>query len=433
MTARSTLLITNNTTKIMTRRVVITGMGVISPLANNVNDFWKGLVEGQCAIDYIQQIPNENLPVRIAAEVKNFDPTAYGIDKSSIRHSDTFALYAMAAATQAMQDAGLEVEGTGANAIAADRIGVCIGSGVGGIQTFQKQHAVLMNDGSRRVSPLFIPMMIGNMGAANVATVFHAEGPCLPVVTACATGTHSIGEAFLTIAYGRADAMIAGGTEAAVTEIAIAGFNNCKALTHIEDPKHASIPFDANRSGFVLGEGSGVMILEEYEHAVRRGANILAEVVGYGNTCDAYHYTAPRPDAKCSSKAIAEALRMAKYTAEDHLYINAHGTSTPLNDKSETLAIKMALGETDARRALISSNKSMIGHMLGAAGAVELIASVMTLCKGIVPPTIGLTTPDPDCDLDYVPGTARQANVNVAISNSFGFGGQNACVAIRKM
>lgn len=408
-------------------------MGVISPLANNVNDFWKGLVDGVCAIDFIQSIPNEDLPVRIAAEVKNFDPAAYGIDKGMVRHSDRFALYAIAAAYQAMQDCGLEVDGTGNNAVAADRLGVCIGSGVGGIQTFHKEHTVLMNEGVRRISPLFIPMMIGNMGAANVAITFNAQGPCLPVVTACATGTHSVGEAFLTIKSGRADAMIAGGSEAAITEIAIGGFNNCKALTHREDPKSASIPFDKNRSGFVLGEGAGVLILEEYEHAVRRGAHIYAEVAGYGNTCDAHHYTAPRPDGLCASRAIKLALDEAAYASSEKLYINAHGTSTPLNDKSETIAIKLALGEADAHKAVISSNKSMIGHMLGAAGAVELVASALTLKEGIVPPTVNLNEPDPECDLDYVPNTARQVQCDVAVSNSFGFGGQNACVALRRI
>lgn len=282
------------------------------------------------------------------------------------------------------------------------------------------------------ISPLFIPTMISNMAAGNVAITYNAEGPCLPIVTACATGTHSIGEAYRAIKHGYADAIITGGSEAAVTPIAIGGFANAKALSRSEDPLSASIPFDIRRQGFVLGEGAGIVILEEYEHAIKRNATIYAEVCGYGNTCDAYHYTAPRPDASTAANAMKIALEEANYNANDCLYINAHGTSTPLNDKTETLAIKLALGEENARKAVISSTKSMTGHMLGAAGGVELIAAVMSMNDGIVHPTIGLLEPDPECDLDYVPLKARKTDITIAISNSLGFGGHNGTIAIRK-
>ncbi|OQA89073.1 MAG: 3-oxoacyl-(acyl-carrier-protein) synthase 2 [Bacteroidetes bacterium ADurb.Bin234] len=283
------------------------------------------------------------------------------------------------------------------------------------------------------VSPLFIPMMISNIAAGNIAISHKAEGPCLPVVTACATGTHSIGEAYRAIKHGYADAIIAGGTEASITPLAVGGFGNAKALSRSLDPLSASIPFDKRRQGFVIGEGAGVLILEEYEHAKARNAKIYAEVCGYGNTCDAYHYTAPKPDGLCAAKAMQLALEEAGYSDNDNLYINAHGTGTPLNDKTETMAIKLALGEKKAIQTLISSTKSMTGHMLGAAGAAELIASVLSLKEGIIAPTIGLQESDPECDLDYVPNIARKADINIAISNSLGFGGHNASVAIRKI
>ncbi|MDY5969343.1 MAG: beta-ketoacyl-ACP synthase II [Bacteroidales bacterium] len=414
------------------KRVVITGIGVISPIANNVTDFWNGLTNGVCGIDFIKSFDASTVSAKLAAEVKDFNPNDYDIDKSLMRHSDLYAQYALAAASMAMKDCGLEVNAEGSNGIAPERLGSYIGSGVGGIQTFCNEHTVLMEMGPNRISPFFIPMMISNMAAANVAIAFHAQGPCLPVVTACATSTHAVGEAFLAVAMGRADAVITGGSEAAVCPMAIGGFCSCKALSKSTDPLEASIPFDARRNGFVLGEGSGVLILEEYEHAKARGAKIYAEVAGYGNTCDAHHYTAPHPSGEPQSRSIRQALDMAGYKGEN-LYINAHGTSTPLNDKSETLAIKLALGEEEATRAVISSNKSMIGHMLGAAGAVELAATALTLKNGVVPPTLGLTHPDLDCDLDYVPLTARQWQANMAVSNSFGFGGHNACVALRKI
>ena len=411
------------------KRVVITGIGCISPLGNSVDAMWSELLKGSCAIDHIQSMDTTDLPVKIAAEVKDFRPEDFGIDRPMIRHNDRYALFAIAAATQAMRDSGLEV----GKDVDPTRLGCAIGSGVGGIQTFCREHSSLLENGARGVSPLFIPEMIANIASGNVAIVFHAEGPNLPVVTACATGTHSIGEAYRMIREGRADAMITGGAEAAVCEIAISGFANSKALTTVEDPMAASLPFDSRRKGFVIGEGAGVMILEDYEVARRRGAHIYAEVCGYGNSCDAYHYTAPRSDAKSATNCIKWALEEAGYKEGEKLYINAHGTGTPLNDKCETLAVKQALGETAARAAVISSTKSMMGHMLGATGAVELVICAKTLQEGKVAPTIHLDSPDPECDLDYTPHTARDYAPALTISNSFGFGGQNACVALRRI
>ena len=411
------------------KRVVITGIGCITPLGNNVDTMWSNLLKGTCAIDKIKNINTDNLTVKVAAEVMGFNPEDFGIEKAMIRHNDRYALYAIAAATQAMQDSALTVD----KDVDPSRFGCAIGSGIGGIQTFCREHASMLENGPRRVSPLFIPEMIANIASGNVATVFHAEGPNLPVVTACATGTHSVGEAYRMIKEGRADAMITGGTEAAICEIAIAGFANSKALSISEDPMAASLPFDARRKGFVMGEGSGVMILEDYELAKRRGAHIYAEVCGYGNSCDAFHYTAPRADAKCATNAIRWALEEAGFKHGEKVYINAHGTGTPLNDKTETLAIKQAMGEDEARKAVISSTKSMHGHMLGATGAVEMVICAKTLQEGKVAPTIHLDQPDPECDLDYTPHTARDFAADLTISNSFGFGGQNACVALRKI
>ncbi len=411
------------------KRVVITGLGCISPLGNNVDKMWGNLLDGKCAINTIQTLNPENLPVKVAAEVLDFKPEEFGIDKAMIRHNDRYALYAIAAATQAMQDSGLEV----GKDVDSTRFGCAIGSGTGGIQTFCREHAAMLQNGPRHVSPLFIPEMIANIASGNTAIVFHAEGPNLPVVTACATGTHSVGEAYRMIHEGRADAMITGGAEAAICEIAIAGFANSKALSTSEDPMAASLPFDARRKGFVMGEGAGVMILEDYEMAKRRGAHIYAEVCGYGNTCDAFHYTAPRADGKSATNAIKWALEEAQYKTGEKIYINAHGTGTPLNDKTETLAIKQAMGEEAARKAVISSTKSMMGHMLGATGAIELVICAKTLQTNKVAPTIHLDQPDPECDLDYTPHTARDFQADLTISNSFGFGGQNACVALRRM
>ena len=407
------------------RRVVITGMGIVSPLGNDVSTFWNNLKDGKCGISEITSFPIDDFPVRLAGEIKNFNPEDYGVDKALIRRSDRFTHFALVAAKQAMEDSQLQID--------PERLGVYIGSGVGGIHTFYSESKKLLENGMGWVSPLFIPTMISNIAAGNVAITYKAEGPCLPIVTACATGTHSIGEAYRTIKHGYADAIITGGTEASVTPLAIGGFANAKALSRSTDPLSASIPFDLRRQGFVLGEGAGILILEEYEHAKNRDAKIYAEICGYGNTCDAYHYTAPKPDASTAARAMKLALEEAGYTPDDVLYINAHGTSTPLNDKTETLAIKLALGEEIAYKTLISSTKSMTGHMLGAAGAAELIASVMSINEKIVPPTIGLLEPDPECDLDYVPLKARKIDLTIAISNSLGFGGHNGTLAIRNI
>ena len=354
---------------------------------------------------------------------------ANGLERSDVRKMDLFCQYAVAAANQAVKDSGLV---SGEN-IEPDRFGVYVGSGIGGMSTFVRETEKLLNEGARRISPLFVPTMIANIASGNIAIRHNAQGPCLPIVTACATGTHSAGEAFRAIKYGLADAIITGGAEAAVHPLAIGGFANSRALTNAETLEDACTPFDARRSGFTIAEGAGILVFEEYEHAVKRGAIIYAEVAGYGNTCDAHHYTAPRPDGIPASKAIRMALDEAGYTTDDVLYINAHGTSTPLNDKTETNAIKIALGEEESRRALISSTKSMTGHMLGAAGGVELIATALAVKYGIVPPTINYKEADPECDLNYVPNKAVEANVTVALSNSLGFGGHNACVALRKI
>ena len=410
-------------------RVYITGVGCITPLGNNVETLWNNIKNGACGIDFIKKIDASDLPVKIAAEVKDFHPEAYGLDKTMIRHNDLYALYALSAAAQAMADSGLKV----GEDVDPRRLGVAVGSGIGGIQTFQREHANMMQYGLRRISPLFIPEMISNIAGGNIAITYNAQGPNLPVVTACATGTHSVGEAYRLIHEGRADAVITGGAEAAVCEMAIGGFSNMKALTTSEDPMAASLPFDSRRHGFVLGEGSGILILESEELAKRRGAKLYAEVCGYGNTCDAHHYTAPHPEGRGAAESMRLALEEAGFKAGEKLYINAHGTGTPLNDKGETMAIKKALGEEEARKAVISSTKSMHGHMLGATGAVELIISARALKEGIIPPTIHLDEPDPECDLDYTPHTARQWQADIAISNTFGFGGQNSTVALRKV
>jgi len=412
-----------------TRRVVVTGTGVISPVGNDVQTYWKNLLDGVCGIDFIKSIPTDDLPVKIAGEVKDFVPADYGIEPPFARKQDMFTLYAVAAAWQAVRQSGLD-SGEGGN-IDPFRFGVYVGSGIGGFQTIMRETEKILTEGPKWVSPLFIPTMIANIAAGNIAIRNKACGPCLPVVTACATSTHAIGEAFRAIKYGHADAIITGGTEAAVIPIAIAGFANAKALSRAEDPKYASLPFNKNRGGFVLAEGAAMLVLEEYEHAKERGAEILAEVCGYGNTCDAYHVTAPRPDGSTQSAAIRMALDEAGYTSDDVLYINAHGTGTALNDVSETAAFKLALGD-DAYKAHVSSTKGSTGHMLGAAGAVEAIAAVLALKNGVVPPTVNLDEVDPECDLDYTPNVPVEAELTIAISDSLGFGGHNGCVAFRK-
>ena len=399
-------------------------MGAITPVGNDVSTFWSSIVAGKNGIGPITRFDTTDFKAKLAAEVKDFDPNLY-MEKAEIRKSDLFTQYGVAAAYQAVQDSNI------LNNVVPERFGVYIGSGIGGITTFTEEVIKLHDKGPRRVSPLFIPTMIANMAAGTIAIKFKAQGPCVPVTTACATGSTAIGEAYRAIRGGYADAIIAGGAEAAIGPTGVAGFINCMALSSNTDPDAASIPFDKRRNGFVMGEGAGVLILEEYEHAKARGAKIYAEMCGYGSTCDAYHMTAPDPEAGGAARAISDAVKEAGMEGETKVYFNAHGTSTPLNDKSETLAIKKAFGD-NAYKILISSTKSMTGHMLGATGGVEAIASIMAMRNGIVPPTIGLKEPDPDCDLDYVPLVARKAEINLAMSVNLGFGGHNACVAFKK-
>ena len=413
----------------MTKRVVVTGLGVISPVGNDIETYWKNLLDGVCGIDFIQSIPTENLPVKIAGEVKDFNPADYEIEPPFARKQDKFTIYAVASAWQAVKQSGLDSSENGN--IDPMRYGVYVGSGIGGFTTQTRETEKIMTEGPKWVSPLLIPTMIANIAAGNIAIRNNACGPCLPVVTACATSTHAIGEAYRAIKHGYADAIIAGGTEAAVLPLALAGFANAKALSKAEDPKYASLPFNKNRAGFVLAEGAAMLVLEEYEHAVARGAEILAEICGYGNTCDAHHVTAPRPDGMTQASAIRQALDEAGYTSDDVLYINAHGTGTALNDVAETAAFKLALGD-DAYKAHISSIKGSIGHLLGAAGAAEAVATVLALKNGVVPPTINLDEADPECDLDYTPNVPVKAPLTMAISDSLGFGGHNGCIAFRK-
>lgn len=408
----------------MSRRVVVTGMGAISPIGNDVPTMWKNMVDGVCGIETITAFDTSGLKVHIAGTVKDFDPTQY-IEKKEVRKLDPYTQYAIAAAQQAVDDSGI------IGKIDENRFGVYIGAGIGGLQTFVKNTVGMENGGPRKVSPFFIPMMIGNIATGNVAIRFNAKGVSLSVMSACATGTNSIGEAFHCIKDGYADAIIAGGAEAVVAPLTIAGFQNMKALSTNDDPKHASRPFDKNRDGFIMGEGAGMLLLEEYEHAVARGAKIYAELSGYGNTCDAHHVTAPDPNGAGLARAIKIAFEEANVADDAQLYINAHGTSTHLNDLTETMAIKTALGEK-AYDANISSTKSMTGHLLGATGAVEAIASVMALNDGIIPPTINLDEPDEGLDLNYTPNKAVKRDVNVAASTNLGFGGHDACLVFKK-
>ncbi len=409
----------------MNRRVVVTGMGAITPLGNDVSTFWDNLLAGKCGIGMISKFDTEPFKVKIAAEVHDFDPLQY-MSKSDMQHSDIYAQLAMASACQAVEESG--IVGT----IDPERIGVYLGTGIGGIATFLTEHQKLLEGKGRRVSPFFIPMMIANMGASLISMRFNCKAMAFPAVTACASGSNAIGEAMRMIRHGYADAMIAGGTEATVNPLALAGFINMQALSTAEDPTQACLPFDQRRSGFVMGEGSGMLVLEEYEHAVARGAKIYCELCGYGSTADAYHMTAPDPEAGGATRAIADAVRESELDT-DKIYINAHGTGTKLNDACETKAIKLALGEERAHKVIISSTKSMTGHMLGAAGAAEAVATIKALTEGIIPPTIGLTQPDPELDLDYTPLTARKAQVDLALSTSLGFGGHNACLAFKRV
>ncbi|MDR0783035.1 MAG: beta-ketoacyl-ACP synthase II [Propionibacteriaceae bacterium] len=406
------------------KRVVVTGMGGLTPIGNDVDSMWEAMVAGRHGIAPITRYDTTGMKVGLGAEVKNFDPGLY-LEASEVRKTDLYAQYGIAAAVQAMDDAGL------AGAIDPFRLGVYIGAGIGGITTLIEETGVLLNRGPQRISPFFVPKMIANIASALVAMRYQAMGPSLPVVSACSSGTNAIGEAFRALKYGAADAILAGGAEASINPLAVGGFTNSMALSKSTDPDAASIPFDARRNGFVIGEGAGVLVLEELEHAKARGAQIYCEIVGYGNTNDAYHITAPHPEAAGSSAAIRLAFEEAEITPDAALYINAHGTSTPLNDKIETLAIKKALGAA-AYEVAISSTKSMTGHMLGAAGGVEAIAAIKALQTGQIPPTVGLVEPDPDCDLNYTPNQVQTRPLETALSLSFGFGGHNAGILLRK-
>ena len=411
----------------MEQRVVITGAGAVSPLGNTALATWAAMCAGVCGVGKITHFDTEGFAVKVAAEVKGFDASAY-LGKREAKHLDPCVQFALAASDEAMRDAGLD----GAGAIDHERLGVYVGSGVGGMGTLVDNVLTINDRGPRRASPYMIAMMISNMAAGNIAIRHRALGPTLPVVTACATSAHAIGEAFRAVKHGYADAIIAGGTEAAIIPEAVAGFAACRALSTNPDPATACRPFDARREGFVMGEGACVLVLESMEHAERRGAHVYAEVVGYGNTDDAYHITSPDPKAAGIARAISLAVAEGGVRVAEGLYINAHGTSTKLNDSSETLGIKRALGEDAARTAHISSTKSMTGHMIGATGAIEAMACAMALEHGIVPPTINYETPDPACDLDYTPNRAVRADLAWAISTNLGFGGHNAALALRR-
>jgi 3-oxoacyl-[acyl-carrier-protein] synthase II len=412
----------------MNRRVVITGLGVVAPNGNNAADYWDSLVAGRGGAGPITHFDADAFSSKIACEVKDFHAEQY-IDPKALRRMDTFVQFALAAAVMAMNDAGLEV---GTAGLEPTRIGVIVGSGIGGIGVIEEQHAVLLEKGPRRVTPLLIPMLISNMAAGQISIFFNAQGPNSCVVTACATAAHCVGDAYRVIERGDADVVIAGGTEAAITPLGCAGFCIMKAFsTRNDDPEHASRPFDRERDGFVIGEGAGILILEEYERARNRGADVYAEIVGYGMTADAYHITAPDPEGMGGARAMSMALGHAGLNPEDVAYINAHGTSTPLNDAAETKAIKHVFGDY-AFKVPISSTKSMTGHLLGAAGGIESVATALTIKNGIIHPTINYEYPDPECDLDYVPNEAREAKVDVAITNSFAFGGQNATLVFKR-
>ena len=408
------------------RRVVVTGMGVVSPVGSDMRTAWENLTAGYNGIGPITCFDTTNYKAKLAAEVKDFDPLRY-MDRSETLRSDKFAQYAMGAAVQAVEESG--VIGT----LDPERIAVYFGSGIGGLNTVSTEIGKLESRGPHRVSPLCVPMMIANMAAGMIAIRYNCKGAALPAVTACASGSNAIGEALRVIRHGYADAVITGGAEASIVPVGVAGFINMKALSTAEDPNMASLPFDARRGGFVIGEGAAALVLEEYEHAKARGAKIYGEVCGYGSTCDAYHITAPDPEAEGGARAMVQALTEAGYDGRERVYINAHGTGTPLNDAGETRGIKKALGEEQAHRALVSSTKSMTGHMLGAAGAIEAIVCLKVLETGIVPPTVNLLEKDPQCDLNYVPNRAVEAEIGLCLSNSLGFGGHNACLAFRKV
>ena len=409
----------------MKTRVVVTGMGAITPIGNDVESFWQALKDKTLGIGPITYFDTADFKCKLAAEVKDFDAKAY-MDPKTARRMEPFSQFAVAAAKEALEHSGIDMEKEDPY-----RVGVCVGSGIGSLQAMERSEKKLLEKGPSRVEPLLVPLMICNMAAGNVAIQFGLKGKCINVVTACATGTHSIGEAFRAIQYGEADVMVAGGTEASITPIGIAGFTSLTALNTTDDPKRASIPFDKDRNGFVMGEGAGVVVLESLEHAKARGANILAEVVGYGATCDAYHITSPAEDGSGAAKAMEFAMKDAEIMPEQVDYINAHGTSTHHNDLFETKAIRLALGD-QAEKVKINSTKSMIGHLLGAAGGVEFITCVKSIQDGYVHATLGLEEPGEGCDLDYTQGDGVEMNVNYAISNSLGFGGHNASLIVKK-
>lgn len=410
----------------MKNRVVVTGIAAIAPNAIGKDKFWEALINGKSGISKITRFDASDFPTQIAGEVKDFKPEDY-IDKKEARRMDRYSQFAIASAKMALEDSGLKLDKKDPT-----RIGVVLGTGIGGIETLENQHKVLLSKGPRRISPFFIPMLISNMAAANISMMFGAKGPNFTVVTACATGTNAIGEAYRVLQRGDADVMFAGGSEAPITPLALAGFSSMKAISTKNDaPELASRPFDAQRDGFVIAEGAGLVILETLEHARARNADIYAEIVGYGMSADAYHLTQPAPGGEGAAQSMRLALKDGNLQPEQIDYINAHGTSTPYNDKFETMAIKKVFNE-HAYKMAISSTKSMTGHLLGAAGAVEFIACVLSVKNNIIPPTINYETPDPECDLDYVPNEARRIEVNYALSNSLGFGGHNTTIIVKK-
>ncbi len=410
------------------RRIVITGIGVISPLGNDLKTTWEGLKAGKSGIDLIKSMDTTDYPAKIAGEVKDFDPAPFFKNPKDARRVDRFLHFAVAAASMAIEDSGLDLEHEDKT-----RIGVMVGSGIGGLGTLEAQHEALLTKGPGRVSPFMIPYMISNMASGLISMEHGFSGPNMAIVTACATSNHNIGEAWRIMKFGDADVMVTGGAEATILPTGLAGFCNMKALsTRNDDPQTASRPFDIGRDGFVMGEGSGVIILETLEHATKRGAHIYAELVGYGISADAYHLTSPLPEGQGAARCIQMALDHAGMTPEQVDYVNTHGTSTPMGDVCETKAIKAVFGDYAKNGLLISSTKSMTGHLLGAAGGLELAACIMAMRDGIVPPTINLHDPDPECDLDYVPNVAREAKIDVALSNSFGFGGHNSTVIVKK-
>ncbi len=409
----------------MKRRVVVTGMGAITPIGNNVEEFWKGIKEGVCGIAPITLFDTSNQKANLAAEIKNYNPQEH-FELKSAKRLDRFCQLAMVSAREAFKDSGISKENTDMT-----RVGVIVGSGMGGLTTIEEQNKNLIEKGPSRLSPMYIPMSIVNIAAGNIAIDLGIKGESFCIVTACATSTHSIGESFRLIRHGYQDVVLAGGAESAITPTGIAGFANLKALSQATDPKRASIPFDKERDGFIMGEGAGVLVLEELEHALKRNAKIYAEVVGYGVSSDAYHITAPSPDGEGGARAMVNAIKDADIEPEQIDYINAHGTSTPLNDKTETMAIKTALGE-HSKKVMVSSTKGNTGHLLGGAGAVEAIACVKALQEGYVPATIGYKEKDEDCDLDVVPNEGRKANIHYAMSNSLGFGGHNSSIILKK-